>query len=278
MRAKLAAIVLLLMLTAGYVQFKYDAHVDYVAEKNVFVTLPPGKTLRVLSFGYHDLTADLLFVWAIQFYSTGNLTNRYDYLEQVFSTITDLAPKYREPYIVGSWIMGLEAGDIEMAVRLLEKGARNMPDEWIYDYEIAHYFSRYLKDYDRAEEYYQRAARRPNAPKMIKRRQAHAVYMRDDLERAYAMWKEIYDDPDSQMAKDAAYHHLYQIKFEMDKKILDEKLAIFKQRYGRYPMSLEHMVRAGLLAELPRDFPGNPYLYNPATGEIIGRKVLKWKN
>jgi tetratricopeptide (TPR) repeat protein len=276
-RAKLYAIFLVLMLAAGFLQFKYDSHVNYFGEKKVFVTLPPGNTLRVLSFGYHDLVADMLFIWSIQFYSTPTITNRHAYLERVYNTITDLAPYYMEPYIVGSWIMGLEAGKIEMAIRLLEKGARNMPDEWIFEYECADFAKRMLKDYKRAEKYYQRAAQRPNAPPMIKRRQAHLVYLQDDLTRAWAMWKEIYDNPDSRMARDAAYHHLYQIKFEMDKKVLEAKLQIYKQRYRRFPMDLSQLVRAGLIKEIPRDFKGNIYTYDPEEGKIIPERVFKWK-
>jgi len=276
-RVKLFSIFLTLMLMAGYIQFKYDSHTNYVADKNVFVTLPSGSTLKVLSFGFHDLVADMLFIWSIQFYGTYNLTNRYDYLEHIYNTITDLAPQYLEPYIVGSWIMALEAKDIEMAIRLLQKGSRNMKNEWIFDYECAYYVYKYLKDYERAEKYYKRAAERPNAPSMVKRKQAHMVYMKDDLTQAYAMWKEIYGNAKTRMERDAAFCHLYQIKFDWDKKLLEDKLDQYKARYGRYPMDLSQLVRAGLLREIPKDFSGFEYTYNPKIGKITADRVFQWK-
>jgi tetratricopeptide (TPR) repeat protein len=277
MRAKLFSIFLTLILVAGYIQFKYDSHTNYVADKNVFVTLPSSNTLKVLSFGFQDLVADMLFIWSIQFYGTYNLTNRYDYLEQIYNTITDLAPQYLEPYIVGSWIMALEAKDIEMAIRLLQKGSRNMKNEWIFDYECAFYAYKYLKDYEQAEKYYRKAAQRPNAPSMVKRKQAHMVYMKDDLTQAYAMWKEIYEHAKTRMERDAAFCHLYQIKFDWDKKLLEDKLDQYKARYGRYPMDLSQLVRAGLLRGIPKDFSGFEYTYNPKTGKIMADRVFQWK-
>jgi tetratricopeptide (TPR) repeat protein len=277
MRIKLFAIFVILMVLVGYLQFEYDSHTDYLAEKNVFVTMPSGKTLKILSFGFQDLVADMLYIWSIQFYSTYNLSNRFDYLEHIYNVITDLAPQYTEVYIVGSWIMALEAEDIEMAIRLLEKGSRNIKDEWIFYYEAAFYAYKDLKDYDRAVEYFKKAAERPGAPPRIKRRQAHVVYLKEDLTQAYAMWMEIYKNAKTIIERDAGFKHLYQIKFEMDKKMLENKLEIFKQRYGRCPMDLSSLVRAGLLEKIPLDFTGKSYIYNPGKGKIKAIRMFEWK-
>lgn len=270
-------IVVVCLALAGYLQFDHDSHTDYNAEKSVFVALPSGKTLKVLSFGFQDMAADMLYIWAIQFYSTYHYNNRFDYLEQVFNTITDLAPKYREVYIVGSWIMALEAEDIEMTIRLLDKGSRNMENEWIFDYESAFYCYKNLKDYPRAVNYFKKAAARPGSPSFIKRRHAHLVYMEDDPRKAYPMWVEIYQNADTVIGKDAAFKHLYQIKFELDKRELEKHLEQYKEKHGGLPSNLTRLVRLGLLKKIPLDFTGKEYFYNPDTGEITARRMFKWK-
>ena len=93
------------LLLGSVMQGRYDSTVDYFSDRSAFVSLPSGRSLRVLSFGYQNLAADLLFIWSIQFYSTTYLTNRFDYLERVYDTITDITPLYKDPYIVGSLIM-----------------------------------------------------------------------------------------------------------------------------------------------------------------------------
>lgn len=277
MRVKLFFIFLVCIALAGFLQFKYDSRTDYFAEKSVFVALPSGQTLKILSFGFQDLTADMLYIWAIQFYSTYHYNNRFDYLEQVFNTITDLAPNYREVYIVGSWIMALEAEDIEMTLRLLDKGSRNMKNEWIFDYESAFYCYKNLKDYPRAVNYLKKAASRPGSPSFIKRRHAHMVYMEDDLRKAYAMWVEIHKNAKTIIEKDASFKHLYQIKFELDKQTLETKLKQYKEKYGRFPLDLTRLVRVGMLEKIPLDFTGKEYFYHPETGEITARRMFKWK-
>jgi tetratricopeptide (TPR) repeat protein len=277
-RTALFLLFLLLMTGVGYFQHRYDSKRDYFAEQKTFVALPSGKTLQVLSFGYRNLVADMLFIWSIQFYSTYNLTNRYEYLEHVFNVITDLTPKYKEPYVVGSWIMALELGDIKMAIRLLEKGSRNMPEEWFFDYECGFYAYKELKDYKLAEKYFTRASSKPNAPSHVKRRQAHTIYMQDNLESAYKLWKNILDNAgDDGFARSAALNHLFQIKYEMDKKNLKEKIGQFRQRYGRNPSSLSELVQAGLIRSVPRDYSGSDYLYDPQTGIVKAYKEFKWK-
>ncbi|MGE5343114.1 MAG: tetratricopeptide repeat protein [Candidatus Omnitrophota bacterium] len=272
----LTFIVIALILLAGYLQFMFDRHYDYFKKQQTFVTLPSGKTLRIVSFGFKNLVADMLFIWSIQFYSNYRLTNSYDYLERVFNTITDLTPRYKDPYLVGSWIMALEAHRVDMAMRLLEKGAKNMPDEWIFDSECG-FYAYNMKDYKQAEIYFNRAAAHPSAPSYLRREKAHMVYMENNLPAAYAMWLEIYRTAKERIERDSAVNHLQQIKFEMDKRFLESRIAIFKQIYKRLPRSLEELKRVRLIDAVPQDFDGNDYLYDPGTGEVTAQKVFRWK-
>ncbi len=278
MKTKLLALIFVLLIAGtGVLQYKYDAHRGYFSEREVFVTLPSGRTLKILSFGFQNLVADMLFIWSIQFYSTYYLTNTSHYIEDIFNTITDLNPRYKEPYIVGSWIMALEVGDIKMAMRLLRKGAANMPDEWIFDYECGFYAYKTLKDYALAEDFFSRAINKPGAPSLIIRTRAHMVYMKDDLQYAYQLWMDIYKKAKDQLELAVARNHLNQIKFEIDKRYLEQHIARFKQKYKRFPFELAELKKAGLVREIPRDFYGGKYIYYAEKGTITAEKVLRWK-
>jgi tetratricopeptide (TPR) repeat protein len=273
----LAVLALSGLLLAAGMQNRYDATVDYFGDRATFVSLPSGKALKVLSFGYRNLAADMLFIWSIQFYSTTYLTNRFDFLERVYDTITDITPQYKEPYIIGSLIMVYEARDIPMALRLLEKGSRLNPDEWYFDQDAGYYCYKYLKDYNRAEFYYNRAAAKPGAPAFIRRMSAHMVYLHDDPKVAYQMWLEIYNNARDTMEKDGAFNHLYQIKAENDLVLLREKIGMFRGRFRRWPATLAELVGSGLLARLPSDFAGNEYKYDPQQGAVTAARVFRWK-
>jgi tetratricopeptide (TPR) repeat protein len=276
-RGLLAAIVLASLLLAAGMQQRYDASHDYFSERNAFVSLPSGRTIKTLSFGFHSLAADLLFIWSIQFYSTYHIRNRFDFLERVYEAITDITPRYRDPYIVGALIMVHEAKDVPMALRLLDKGSRHNPEQWLFDQEAGFYSYKYLKDYDRAEKYYERAAANPDAPSFTRRMKAHLVYLRDDPRVSYQMWLDIYRNARDVLERDSALNHLYQIKAEIDTAILAGKIAEYRARNRRPPRALSELVDAGLVASLPRDFNGNEYVYDPLAGTVQAQRIFKWK-
>jgi len=265
------------MILAGISQYDYDSNTNYFAEKNIFISLPKGKTLEILSFGFKNFIADMLFIWSIQFYSNYSLMNRFEYIEDIYNMITDLNPKYKAPYYVGSWIMALELNDYKMAIRLLQKASKNLKNDWDFDFESGYYAFKYLKDYKLAEKYYRKAAEKTDAPLFVKRWQAHTVYMENNLTYAFKMWLEIKRSAKNKLEKNSALNHLYQIKFEIDKKKLEKKVEIYKQRFKRSPYNLDALKRKGILYMIPKDFNGDDYIYDFKTGKIKARKVFRWK-
>ena len=101
--------------------------------------------------------------------------------------------------------------------------------------------------------------------------------MRDNLQFAWQLWMDIYKNARTITEKDSSFNHLYQIKYEMDKKNLEEKAARYKKKYGMYPSNLEALLRVGLIKAIPKDFTGIDYTYNPAAGKIKARKAYRWK-
>lgn len=266
-----------LIVAGGILQSRYDERTRYFAAKNVFVSLPSGKSLKILSFGFQNLLADALYIWAIQFYSTYHIENRFDYIERVFDSITDITPSYRDPYIIGSLIMVYEKRDPAMAIRLLEKGSNAIRNEWIFDHDAGYYSYKFLKDYSKAEYFYARAAEKPNAPAFVRRNKAHMVYMENNLEMAWQMWMELYRNASDRIGRDSAFNHLFQIKSEVDAALLQQKIKQFRDVFGRYPVDMEELVHKRFIRQVPRDFSGNEYEYDPKSGRVRARQVFRWK-
>ncbi len=261
----------------GFTQYKYDSSRNYFRKQNTFLTLPSGQTLKILSFGNSELLADMLYIWSIQFYSNYNILNSKDFIEDIYNLITDISPEYKDPYLLGSTIMAIELHEIDMAVRLLQKGAKNMENEWIFDFESGYYTSKYLKNYDLAEKFYKKASQKKDAPKFLSRMFYHTVYMKGDLEEAWKLYLNILKNATSEVERHSANLHLYQIKFEMDKKKIENALFIFKKRYGFFPDSINDLSVYGIIGRVPKDFKGNDYKYNKKKGTIIPKEGYMWK-
>src|SRR5258706_735013 len=98
--------------------------------------LPSGRYLKVMALGYDTLLADALYLWSIQYYSNYDIKDRYQNLSHIYEdVITELDPHFLDPYLTGALIMTSEARQPSMALRLLDKGVRANPDQWIVPFE-----------------------------------------------------------------------------------------------------------------------------------------------
>ena len=86
-------LVLALAVTAGVSRSALDVISDDAS--NDLLYLPNGKHLKILSLGHETLLADMIFLWAIQYYSNYEREDRYRYVEHVFGeVITELVRQW----------------------------------------------------------------------------------------------------------------------------------------------------------------------------------------
>ncbi len=273
------ALTLFLVATgAGFMGLKLEA--DKVLREKVpgssIIYIPSGKFLKYATFGYSALAADLVYLWAIQYYGTPEIADRYNYLDHIFSIIAELDPRYVDPYEIGSMIADREAGDIPLALRILDRGFAKNPDMWIFPFEAGHIAQTQLKDFDLAREYFGKAMGLPGAPDFTKRLYANAAFKVTDYKTSWDTWLEVYDTATDERVKKIASNHLYQVRAEMDVNALKEAVAKFRERYGRLPEALDQLAATGILAALPKDLDGRDYVYDPATGDVKAPS-LWWK-
>jgi len=277
---KLTSLCLLLLLTSGLLQMVYDQNRNYFSEKEIFLSLPTAQNLKIMSLGFQNFIADIIYIWAIQFYSNYHIKNRFDYIEHVFNLITDLSPLYKDVYHIGSIIMSQEKGDIEMAIRLLLKGARNIPDEYFFYFDAGFHALWDLGQYNRARELFEKALQVPSIPpkrrQMIKNMVAHTLFYANDLQASFNEWLKIYQSGDSlPHQKKVARTRLYTIKAELDIGRIQKALQQYQERYHHHPPSLRALVQNGFLSGIPRDFFGNEYIYDPRTGQVRSSRVFQ---
>ena len=238
--------------------------------------LPSGEYLTVVSLGYPGLLADLIYLWSIQYYGNYDKADRFGYIEHVYNgVIAELDPHYVDPYLVGALIMETEAGEHEMALRLLEKGLRANPQEWILAFEAGFICFDGLGDYARAARYFETAMAIPTAPPVIRRIHAEMFNRMGDKRRSLEHWSRIYEAADSDYVRDISWRHVHDLAIEVDVETLSSAVASYRAAHGRLPAALDDLVRAGLVGRIPADPDGRPYAYDPATGAV--KSVSPWR-
>jgi tetratricopeptide (TPR) repeat protein len=267
--AALSLLLLLLLAGAGIVTLK--SAIDRMPRKKIpgasIIYIPSGIYLKYVTFGYSSLAADLIYIWAIQYYSTYTVVDRFKYLEHIFSIIAELDPRYQDPYEIGSLIAFNEAKDINLAYKIMDLGLAKNPDQWIFPFEAGHY-AQMAKDYETARKYYEKAMKIPGAPDIVKRLYAATGFKAMDLKTSWETWLEVYNTAKDERTKKIASKHLYQVKSTSDILVLREAVKRFREQYNRNPEDLADLVRAGNLAALPKDLDGKDYLYDSSTGEV----------
>jgi len=232
------------------------------------IYVPSGKHLKFASFGNSAMMADLIYLWAIQYYSNYYIQDRFEYLEHIISIISELDPKYLDPYEVGALIAVYEAQDVEMAFRILDMGLKNNPDQWIFPFQAGHYAQSFLKDFSTAKTYYEKTMKIEGAPSQTERLADNASFKMMDYEAALQSWLEIYRTATDERIKKIAANHLYNVRASRDIQLIKDSIHLYSEKFGHRPLDLDQLVREGYLNRVPKDMDEKDYLYNPQTGEV----------
>ena len=274
-------IILLLLSCAVFMGLKIIT--DNIARKKIpgssIIYIPSGKYLKFVAFGHTSFLADLIYLWSIQYFSTPSIENRFEVLDHTFSIIAELDPHYLDPYEIGALIAIYDAGDLDTALKILDKGFERNPEQWIFPYQAGHYAQMVAKDFELARKYYKKTMEVKGAPPIASRLYANAAFKLGDAKSAWQSWLEVYQTAEAandERVKKIATNHLYQVKARIDIENIKKAIKEFKERYGHYPSDLDRLVRSGFLDSIPKDFDGKDYLYDSKKGKVQP-PTIPWK-
>lgn len=227
--------------------------------------LPEGPYLRALSFGQEETLADLIYIWAIQYYSSfEDVALRFEYLEKIFEgAITELDPRFLEVYLIGGLVMSLEAREPEMALALYDKGIAAVPDSWELPY-WAGWECYNFGDYACARRYWAQASEMPDAPSTLLRLAAYALAKAGDPAAALAEYRRLAEQAPDEKTERVAREWVARLETRLLLERLDRAIAEFRTQRGRCPRVLGELVRAGVIDALPASPAGEPFRYDPA--------------
>ena len=127
--------------------------------------LPNGQGLRLLSFGYTNFLADILWFKAISYFGKHYRSDgRYQWLAHICDLVTELDPHVFQTYSFCSIMLSWEAGRADQSVKLLTRGSQVFPDRWEIFYLLGFTKMYFLQDPAGAHKDFAEAARIPAAP------------------------------------------------------------------------------------------------------------------
>ncbi len=263
-RTIIAFIAVCALLSAVFAEVMYD---DRVAIRSAGEILPsylwPVVVLEKASFGFRNLSADVLWIGAIQFYQDWDRKNPA--FIQYFDSITTLDPKFEYPYLFASLILPEGDPGMEQTRRIVEKGLIALPDNWQLPFYLGMQYHSVQHDFSNAMRYINRAADMPNAPAIVKETRAYYAVKSGDYSTGRVLLETLYKTADNEHTKEIAKQKLELLVLL---EALGRGVAVYKQRFGVFPSSVEQLFRKGIISRLPEEVKGLGLQVDQETGRI----------
>ena len=268
----LALCVLLQIVRDGrYAKYRVETDLLYI---------PAGAVLQRMYLSFDALMADVYWIRAIQHYGSKKLaeeeSKQYDLLYPLLDIATSLDPRFNMAYRFGSIFLAESypdgPGRPDLAIELLQKGIRQMPERWRYlqDIGFIHYW--WLHDYEGAADWFRRASEVPGASWWLKSLAANTMTEGGNRTDSRMLWSEIYESAEHEWIRADARRRLTQLRALDEIDQLTALVEAFEQRTSRQPTSWQELIRAADLSTRPIDPTGSPYALDPYLGKVsLGR-------
>jgi len=234
-----------------------------IVEDSLYVSSP--KLVRRASLGFDGLMACIYWTRTVQYFGHRHFFREHTYneLAPLLQITTALDPHLLPAYQFGASFLAPAppngAGQPDRAIKLMEYGIRNNPNNWQLYYDLGFVYYTELKDYHKAAEVFDAGSKVPNAHPFLKVLAARTAEQAEDFGTARLLWSAAYQTSNETNIKQNALEHLRAIQVDEDVTNLQAAVARFNQNNGRLPTSMWELAGAEHLPGVPVDPDGNPY-------------------
>jgi hypothetical protein len=205
----------------------------------------------------------------VQYYGRHRLIRAKDFalLGSLLDIATNLDPHLLIVYRYGSLFLAGRppegAGDPQRAIYLLQRGIVANPDYWRLWQDLGFIYYWDMKDYARAARAFQTGSERPGALPWMRVMAASVAGQGGEIQTSRILWVEIARAAGNDQMRHSAEIHLAALDALDAQRKLEELLAIYRQKEGHAPHSIQDLVAAGYLRGVPVDPSGEPYVISP---------------
>jgi hypothetical protein len=267
---KIIAWVMLLALPPAFtgiwlLQHSIDARRASLSQERDDVLLRSGKLAKVMSLEYAPLLADIYWTRVVQYYGNKHIRGQanMELLWPLLDITTTLDPNLLVSYRLGAMFLSQPppagAGRPDLAVRLMQRGIKENPDEWRLYEDLGFVYYIDLKDFQKASEAFLEGSKKPHAQFWMKTLAARVAAEGESYATSMFLWKDVYDSTTDPLVKKNALLHLRLLKVKEDCRQLDALADEYAKQHGKRPASMRELVQAGLLDAIPVDPMGFAY-------------------
>jgi hypothetical protein len=225
------------------------------------------------SFGFQNFLADLSWLRAVQVAGTRRMAKRdYDQLSLLIHTVNNFDPRFDVPYFLGGLMLGDSPDHVLPALRTLERGWKNHPENWHFPFYLGYlrYFS--LGDPVEGGRMLETAARLPDSPPYLPLLAARMFAEGSQPETALAFLSAMVRQETDPARLTVLNRRIREVLVERDVQMLEKAVEAYREKIGSLPPGLSALVREGFLGSLPAEPNGGRYILSPE-GTIRSNKM-----
>jgi len=236
--------------------------------------LPDGHFLRTASLGYRELTADVLWLQAIQAMGERKVSPEMGrWIYRLLDVVTTIDPTFVWAYEAGGIALCTLVVLPEESNRLLEKGMLHNPREWKFPFLLSINYAFELGEDAKAAEAMARAAQLPEAPDNLGRLAANFFVSAKAAQQAIELLSNLYDKTSDPSTKSLLGERLKRVTVERDLQLIEKAIVRYRQSQGGLPSRLEDLTASGILEKLPTEPYGGRYEYDFHSGSVRSSEV-----
>jgi tetratricopeptide (TPR) repeat protein len=269
MRRRFLAPVLIVLLLASAVglQALRERGGELPAQADGMLYVRSPAALQRLALSYDSILADVYWIRAIQLYGDTRLGRATDesfaLLYPLLELTTTLDPYFDVAYNFGALFLAEKPpggpGRPDLALKLLERGVEVQPDDWRLHQAtgFVHYWS--YRDYAKAADWFDRAAKLPGAPTWMQPLAAVTLAEGGNRKASRLLWSQILQTATDDWFQREADRRLKQLDAMDQIELLQSVVDAFTAKHARTPAGFEELARGGFVRGKIVDPDGLPY-------------------
>ncbi len=243
-----------------------------IVDDTIYISSP--KLIRHAALGFDGLMACIYWTRTVQYFGHRHFLRErtYNELGPLLEITTALDPHLYPAYQFGATFLAPAppngAGQPQRAIRLMQYGIKNNPENWQLYYNLGFVYYTEVKDYKHAAEVFAEGSQVPGAHPFMKILAAQMAQHAEDFSTARLLWSAAYQSTNEANIRQNALEHLRALQVDEDVTNLQNAVTRFVEANGRIPTSLWEVAAAEHFQGIPVDPDGNPYELS-TDGEVL---------
>ena len=225
-------------------------------------SLLAGISLRPeFTLGFRNAMADIVWLQAVQVAGNIKMTHGdYSRLYRLLDIAVNFDPRFDVPYLLGGLILGDSPDHGTEALRILDRGSAQFPDDWRYLFYKGYTLYFNIGDSAAAGEEMVLASRLPGSPAYLPGLASRMLAEGNEPELAIHLLESIIEKETDEMRRSALERRMKDVVMERDLQMLERAVASYREMTGAEPLLLQDLVRTGILSGIPAEPNGGNYI------------------